>query len=144
MANLNEYVEKIEDLGRSIEELQQQALQQKETLWDAFWGMEELPEVPGMEELFSDIRQVREALADKNRELEALNEEYLYMKEHSCVHCGTQLVEGAKFCHNCGRPVQKEPEPPVQENPDEQKFCKVCGCMLKPNARFCANCGATV
>ena len=28
--------------------------------------------------------------------------------------CGTQLVEGARFCHKCGRPTSGEPEPPVE------------------------------
>lgn len=28
--------------------------------------------------------------------------------------CGTQLVEGSRFCHKCGRPTSGEPEPPVE------------------------------
>jgi hypothetical protein len=28
--------------------------------------------------------------------------------------CGTQLVERAHFCHNCGRPTSGQPEPPVE------------------------------
>ena len=28
--------------------------------------------------------------------------------------CGTQLVEGARFCHKCGRPTSGEPELPVE------------------------------
>ena len=36
-----------------------------------------------------------------------------------CIHCGTQLPEGAKFCTSCGRPVQAAPdqEPIVSEEP---------------------------
>ena len=32
-----------------------------------------------------------------------------------CIHCGTQLPEGAKFCTACGRPVQAAPEATDQE-----------------------------
>lgn len=28
--------------------------------------------------------------------------------------CGTQLVEGSRFCHKCGRPTSGEPEPVVE------------------------------
>lgn len=46
-----------------------------------------------------------------------------------CTNCGVSLVAGAKFCSNCGTPVQTK------------KFCTNCGCQLDPNAKFCSNCG---
>jgi len=36
----------------------------------------------------------------------------LQMPDH-CT-CGTQLVEGSRFCHKCGRPTSGEPELPVE------------------------------
>ena len=39
------------------------------------------------------------------------------------------LVLGAKFCSNCGTPVQT------------RKFCTNCGNQLDGNAKFCPNCG---
>ena len=46
-----------------------------------------------------------------------------------CAHCQNPLVLGAKFCSNCGTPVQT------------RKFCTNCGNQLDGNAKFCPNCG---
>lgn len=145
MASLSEYAAKIEEKEQSIENLRQQTEQQRDLFWNRFYDMDELPEVPGLEDMVEDIRRTKTELAEESRALQELKDEYLFLKEHSCASCGTQLVEGAKFCHICGAPVQQnQPEPePVEEKP-VQRFCKSCGNLLKPHARFCANCGADV
>jgi hypothetical protein len=46
----------------------------------------------------------------------------------ACSGCHAPLVEGSKFCAQCGTP-QKPPG------------CPACGNALQANARFCAQCG---
>lgn len=46
-----------------------------------------------------------------------------------CTNCQHPLVLGAKFCSNCGTPVQTK------------KFCPNCGNQLDGSAKFCPNCG---
>lgn len=55
----------------------------------------------------------------------------------TCMQCQAELLEGAKFCMNCGAPVlQPEPEEP------EPAVCHACGAELPDAARFCPECGA--
>ena len=47
----------------------------------------------------------------------------------TCASCGaTGLVEGARFCHECGAPTTAT--------------CVSCGEVLVPGARFCSSCGS--
>src|SRR3954471_2394378 len=47
----------------------------------------------------------------------------------TCGACGaTGLVEGARFCHECGAPTALQ--------------CGTCGEALLAGARFCSSCGA--
>lgn len=58
------------------------------------------------------------------------------MEGRICPCCGTPLNENAKFCVNCGKPIERtEPAAPA---------CATCGEPLKPGAAFCVNCGAAV
>ncbi|MFQ9736588.1 MAG: zinc ribbon domain-containing protein [Christensenellaceae bacterium] len=41
--------------------------------------------------------------------------------------CGTRLLAGAKFCSECGTPVET--------------LCPKCGAKLLENAKFCPECG---
>lgn len=47
-----------------------------------------------------------------------------------CIKCGSELVEGAKFCSKCGSKVESN-----------VIFCSNCGTKLESNAKFCYNCG---
>jgi membrane protease subunit (stomatin/prohibitin family) len=47
-----------------------------------------------------------------------------------CPHCGASLASRAKFCPECGKPLQAE------------KFCSECGSKIKASAKFCPECGA--
>lgn len=49
-----------------------------------------------------------------------------------CSRCGANVVEGDRFCENCGAPVA------VQAGP----VCTVCGQQSEPGMRFCQQCGA--
>lgn len=49
-----------------------------------------------------------------------------------CSRCGANVVEGDRFCENCGAPVA------VQAGP----VCPVCGQQSEPGMRFCQQCGA--
>ena len=44
-----------------------------------------------------------------------------------CKKCGTRLPAGAKFCSECGTPVET--------------LCPKCGAKLLENAKFCPECG---
>lgn len=48
----------------------------------------------------------------------------------TCSSCGTNQVDGARFCHECGSAVA----PPA---------CGSCGEPIVPGAKFCSACGAT-
>lgn len=50
-----------------------------------------------------------------------------------CNQCGAEVVEGAKFCPNCGAAV-------VEQKPVAPR-CPQCGQEINPGAAFCPNCG---
>ncbi|MFN8544238.1 MAG: adenylate/guanylate cyclase domain-containing protein [Candidatus Binatia bacterium] len=45
-----------------------------------------------------------------------------------CASCGTELLPGKPFCHNCGAPVPQT--------------CAQCGTVVEAGFRFCPGCGA--
>lgn len=47
----------------------------------------------------------------------------------SCPKCGTANPVGAKFCMNCGNPLQVSSK------------CQKCGSEIQPGMKFCPNCG---
>ncbi len=48
-----------------------------------------------------------------------------------CGSCGSPLMDGARFCSQCGTPV---PE-------NKKTFCTNCGRELLENEKFCSQCG---
>lgn len=54
-----------------------------------------------------------------------------------CPKCGFENRPGARFCKQCGQPLEiPTPSPPAE------MICPQCGTPNKPGARFCARCGA--
>ncbi len=47
-----------------------------------------------------------------------------------CPHCAAVSPPGARFCDNCGRPLERS--------------CPGCGTSNRPGARFCNHCGANL
>src|SRR5262249_32767197 len=47
-----------------------------------------------------------------------------------CMRCGASVVEGRKFCGDCGAPLPRK--------------CKSCGSENPPDKRFCGDCGAAL
>jgi class 3 adenylate cyclase/tetratricopeptide (TPR) repeat protein len=45
-----------------------------------------------------------------------------------CLNCGYQNPQKAKYCQNCGQPLERK--------------CANCGTVNAPTARFCMNCGS--
>lgn len=61
------------------------------------------------------------------------------VSESKCSACGKPLVDGNKFCSNCGEPVlQKELES------NEDVVCDQCGADLVLNQKFCGTCGVEI
>lgn len=78
-----------------------------------------------------------------------------------CPKCGHQNPQGARFCNNCGSPLQRTEGPRCPKcgsvNPPGAKFCSSCGAPLQQSlrcpkcgseapsgAKFCPNCGASL
>lgn len=47
-----------------------------------------------------------------------------------CASCGTELISGKKFCHNCGAAAPQA--------------CPNCGAVVDPAFRFCPDCGVRI
>lgn len=52
-----------------------------------------------------------------------------------CKFCGSELVDDAVFCSNCGEKISKDVPP---------KFCACCGTELDDDSMFCSNCGKKI
>ena len=50
----------------------------------------------------------------------------------NCSGCGAKLMEGALFCIECGKRVEKT------------DFCPFCNAKLMEGAWFCINCGKKI
>lgn len=57
-----------------------------------------------------------------------------------CPSCDATIVQGQKFCSQCGRPTDAPPAAPATS----AGFCAQCGAALSDEARFCARCGAQI
>jgi hypothetical protein len=54
--------------------------------------------------------------------------------------CGAALHEAARFCGQCGRPVEAPALAPASDAPSPA--CEACGEVFPPGARYCGACGA--
>ena len=62
----------------------------------------------------------------------------------TCKNCGATLVEGAKFCLECGTKIELIPKitcPHCGASVVEGKFCIECGGSLISTEKVCSNCG---
>ena len=55
-----------------------------------------------------------------------------------CVHCGAQVPETAKFCHDCGEKMQQT------VTSSSQRVCPACHTVGLASAKFCRNCGTVL
>ena len=56
------------------------------------------------EDLFTTLEATEEALAQKEKELELMNE------KSTCAECGTEMPASSKYCPNCGTAAPYETE----------------------------------
>lgn len=57
-----------------------------------------------------------------------------------CPTCGFENRPDARFCKQCGQPVQVQPAPAPPSMPSAT-ICPACGATARPEARFCQRCG---
>lgn len=78
----------------------------------------------------------------------------------SCPHCGVAVNKGAKFCSECGKPMEEPKHKCIKCNAEinkGSKFCPECGASqslerkcpscghkVSPNSKFCPECGTKV
>lgn len=62
-------------------------------------------------------------------------------EEKKCSKCGATLIEGAKFCVECGSSVV---ETELKQVTVESKNCSNCGAEIKEGAKFCIKCGTAI
>lgn len=55
-----------------------------------------------------------------------------------CINCGKELIDGAKFCFECGSPVRKSNK---NENIGKIITCPSCGENIHSFTAFCPSCG---
>ena len=58
-----------------------------------------------------------------------------------CDNCDASIIEGQKFCFNCGKPIKRE-EAVFFENDEVE--CDQCGADLVQNQKFCGSCGVEI
>lgn len=56
-----------------------------------------------------------------------------------CPECNNEVSDKAKFCPNCGYPINEENN--VEQ---EYQFCMYCGIRNFMTAQYCQNCGKTL
>jgi TM2 domain-containing membrane protein YozV/RNA polymerase subunit RPABC4/transcription elongation factor Spt4 len=74
-----------------------------------------------------------------------------------CTSCGAEVQPAAKFCPNCGKPMDTSPPPTPQsqaQNPSlppqdrfyagGTKYCQHCGAVIAAAAEICPSCGVRV
>lgn len=68
------------------------------------------------------------------------------MEEEYCKNCGAVIKNNAKFCQDCGNPVEnaKQTEEPVETSPEDKNFCPNCGRQLTEEEEFCQDCGTDI
>lgn len=64
-----------------------------------------------------------------------------------CINCGAKLVDGAKFCHNCGNQTTEVAESKSQR---QQEYvgkilkCSSCGTVITESTVVCPECGIQI
>jgi len=86
------------------------------------------------EDLFEQIRELKETNQGLQQELAKVSDVKV------CAQCGFSNKSTAKFCINCGAPLQSaEPKTPAGK-----KKCPNCGAVNDEDAVFCVECGTAL
>ena len=58
----------------------------------------------------------------------------------TCPHCGSEVIDNAKFCNNCGSEIN----PDEINNKNSQNTCPNCGHEVGTGMKFCESCGTKI
>lgn len=58
-----------------------------------------------------------------------------------CPNCDFENRPGARFCKQCGQPLEAQDEASGAPGASQGVVCQNCGATAKPEARFCPRCG---
>ena len=59
----------------------------------------------------------------------------------TCQECGSQVIDDARFCKNCGAEIIPEEE---KSDDASNTVCPNCGQEIEEGMKFCRNCGAEI
>lgn len=60
----------------------------------------------------------------------------------NCPNCGHENLADARFCEECGQPLEAETiEESIENRGEDRQFCSNCGETVPADADFCPNCG---
>jgi predicted amidophosphoribosyltransferase len=88
-------------------------------------------------DLFQQIADLKETLAGKQRDLDALE------RIGTCPSCGKPVAKDARFCASCGAGIP-ETAPAQAPAAKAESVCPQCGNALAADAMFCAVCGTKI
>lgn len=144
----------LDDIGKKISVAGQTAMQKAKNISDSSRIREEISEHEKRLQRYyyevgkiylchhynnyeEDFAEIIPLIIDSETQLRDLRKQLNSIeKAGKCENCGAVLIENAKFCTVCGKPVQK----PVPAEGSENK-CPICGATISEELSFCTSCG---
>lgn len=150
MFNKQEFEERIRLQEEKVKAYELNCQEAFELLGRHFFDLENRPVIGELDAILQVAEQKKGDLEAESAILNDLKTEYIDEQKNSCSHCGARImVEGSKFCYNCGIPISAGGDDSAEGQPKAEKIsdqtnCPECFSQLKPGARFCGKCGKQI